>query len=322
MTVRGSDAYLSGISVRNAEPTLAKCSPGRAAQAARPTSSDVAKSGVVNKVGRAPGLWRMADETIELYVCLLDAIDMPRACEASLATLSPEEKGRAARLVRDRDQRQYILAHGLLRFALSNLVPQVEPSGWSFTTDRYGRPFIAAPAIERTVHFSLSHTDGCVACVVSGHQAVGVDVERILERGSLLETALSVFSVEEIEALRHLAPDDFVDRFFDYWTLKESFLKATGRGLNLPLDQFSMLISPEEIGIRFMPGIADDSRRWRFTRCSPSPIHRLAIADGSGAAGGLPIVVRSWPLASQRLGCVSHLAADGTDLRFHRIPER
>jgi 4'-phosphopantetheinyl transferase len=264
----------------------------------------------------------MADETIELYVGLLDAIDTPRACEACLATLSLDEKRHAARLVRDCHQQQYVLAHGLLRFALSNLVPQVEPSGWSFTTDRYGRPFIAAPAMERTLQFSLSHTDGCVACVVSGHQAVGVDVERILERSSLLETALSVFSVEEIEALRPLSPGDFVDRFFDYWTLKEAYLKATGRGLSLPLDQFSMLISPEEIGIRFMPSMTDDSRRWRFTRCSPSPIHRLAIADGSGAAGGLPIIVRSWPLALQRLGCSSHLPADWTDLRFNRTLER
>lgn len=308
MPIRGSDARPSGISVRNAEPTCTptrvKRSPGRATQAARP-----ALFGVPNSAGRAPrtpGPGQMPDQTIELYIGLLDAIDTPPAREACLATLSLEEKRRAARFVRDRDQRQYIFAHGLLRFALSNFVPQVEPPGWSFTTDRYGRPFIAAPATERAVHFSLSHTDGCVACVVSGHRAVGVDVERIQERGSLLETARSVFSLEEIEALRQLAPADFVDRFFDYWTLKEAYLKATGRGLNLPLDRFSMQISPEEIGIRFGPSIADDSRRWRFTMRSPSPTHRLAIADGSGAAGGLPIIVRSWPLASQRLGCTSH----------------
>jgi 4'-phosphopantetheinyl transferase len=300
MAVRGSDAHRSRMSVRNAEPTRAQCTSGRATQAVRPILC-----GVANRVGHTPtpGTGQMAGETIELYIGLLDAIDTPQACEACLATLSWEEKRRAARFVRDRHQRQYIFAHGLLRLALSNVAPEVEPSGWCFTTDRYGRPFVAAPATGRTVHFSLSHTDGCVACVVSGHQAVGVDVERIQKRGSLLETARSVFSLEEIEALRHLAPDELVDRFFDYWTLKEAYLKATGRGLSLPLDQFSMLISAEEIGIRFLPSIADDSRRWRFTRYSASPFHRLAVADGSGAAGGLPIMVRSWPLpvAASRL---------------------
>ena len=55
--------------------------------------------------------------------------------------------------------------------------------------------------------------------------------------------------------------------------------------------------SDQKIGIRFMSDTADDPRRWYFTKSSPSASHRLAIADGSGAAGSLPIVVRPWPLA-------------------------
>ncbi|WP_376708217.1 4'-phosphopantetheinyl transferase superfamily protein [Bradyrhizobium cenepequi] len=112
------------------------------------------------------------------------------------------------------------------------------------------------------------------------------------------EVACSMFSPGEIEALRDLAPRDFVDRFFDHWTLKEAYIKAKGRGLDLPLDQFSMLISGRKIGIGFGPGIADDPRRWHFTQSSPSPMHRLAIADGTGTAGGLPVLRRPWPLAS------------------------
>jgi 4'-phosphopantetheinyl transferase len=146
------------------------------------------------------------------------------------------------------------------------------------------------------VYFSLSHTDGCVACAVSDFELVGVDVERVQQRGSLWDVASS-YSAEEIEALRGLAPDRFVDGFFDYWTLKEAYLKARGRGLSLPLDQFSILISPDGIAVRLAAGVEDDAVGWHFCTKSPSPNHRLAIADGSGVAGGLPIVMRQWPLA-------------------------
>ncbi len=238
----------------------------------------------------------MAGDSIDFYVELLDALDTQQSCDACWMALSSEERRRAGRFAFDRHRRQYVFAHGLVRFALSGLLPEIEPADWAFTTDHHGRPFVANPTISRPVYFSLSHTEGCVACAISGHSAIGIDVERIQSRPSLMETAQSVLSSDEIEALRGLGPDQFVDRFFDYWTLKEAYLKANGSGLSVPLDQFSMLLASGGIAIRFAQGIHDDPRRWRFTMTSPSSIHRLAIADGSGAPGGLPVIPRSSPL--------------------------
>jgi len=238
----------------------------------------------------------MAGEGIELYVGPLEAIDTEQALEACRAPLSLEERTRAGRFVQERHRRLYIFAHGLLRFALSNWAPEVAPDAWSFVADRHGRPFVAAPVIARPVYFSLSHTEGCVACVVSACEVVGVDVELTEERGTLRETAQHAFSSAEIAALRGLAPSEFVDRFFDYWTLKEAFLKARGLGMRIPLDQFSIQISERLIAISFTDEIDDDPKRWHFTGHSPSPRHRLAIADGSATPGGLPVAMRPWPV--------------------------
>jgi 4'-phosphopantetheinyl transferase len=240
----------------------------------------------------------MSSDQISLYFGLLDSVDTPQAYAACFGTLCSAEKQRAERFAFERHRRQFIFAHGLLRLALSSSAPQVKPSEWSFVANHYGRPYIAAPAIARPLYFSLSHTEGCVACVISGCEAVGVDVEKIHARQPLFEIAWSNFSQEEVDALRALDSGGVVVRFFDYWTLKEAYLKARGTGINLPLNQFSILISPDQkIGIRFTPGISDDSKRWHFMRCSPSARHRLAIADGSGLADGLPIVVQPWPLS-------------------------
>src|ERR1700758_1571147 len=120
----------------------------------------------------------MTGEGIDLSIGLLDEIDTPQAYADCYAILSAEERDRARRFVLDRHRRQYVLAHGLLRLALSNFNFDVSPSDWSFTRDRYGRPFVAAPATAAPVYFSLSHTDGCVTCAVSDCELVGVDVER------------------------------------------------------------------------------------------------------------------------------------------------
>ncbi|HLG80785.1 MAG TPA: 4'-phosphopantetheinyl transferase superfamily protein [Bradyrhizobium sp.] len=238
----------------------------------------------------------MAGDGIELYVGLTEAHGTDAALEACRTSLSSEEHDRAGRFVQARHQRLYILAHGLLRFALSNRLPTVAPADWTFVTDRHGRPFVGGPVLAKPVHFSLSHTEGCVACVISAREAVGVDVECMDRRGSLWDTAQHVFAATEIAALRGLPTGEFLDRFFDYWTLKEAYIKARGLGLRLPLDQFAMVLSDDTIAISFTGDIDDDPKRWHFTRFSPSARHRLAIADGSGTAGGLPVVTRSWPV--------------------------
>jgi 4'-phosphopantetheinyl transferase len=236
-----------------------------------------------------------AHDRIDLYVGLLDAIDTSVAFDACRAILSPAEMDRAGRFAFERHRRQYVFAHGLLRFALSDVVPQIDPSDWYFEADRHGRPFVMGPSGATEIYFSLSHTEGCVACAVSGYQAVGVDVELVRPRGQLLEIARDVFSPEEIEALYRLPTGERIDRFFHLWTLKEAYLKAEGIGLRQPLDRFSMQITSDGIGIGFGPEIDDDPQRWRFTTSLPSPAHRLAVADGSGTEGGLPIVLHSWP---------------------------
>ena len=238
----------------------------------------------------------MADDGIELFVGLIESIDSPGAVDTCRRLLSLDERIRADRFKFERHQRQYIFAHAMLRMALSHAAPDVAPTDWSFATGRYGRPCVASPERSPALQLSLSQAAGCVACVVSKHEAVGVDVETVSRRVAPLSTALRFFAPEEVETLRSLPEPAAIERFFDYWTLKEAYLKARGFGLNLPLDAFAMQVSREAIGISFKADIVDDPAGWRFSLCSPSPSHRLAIADGSRASGGLRITRNAWPL--------------------------
>jgi 4'-phosphopantetheinyl transferase len=238
----------------------------------------------------------MRDRVILLHVGLLADVDSAQTRAACMAMLSPKERQRADRFMFEQHRRAFVLSHGLVRAALSRLMPATDPAAWCFEADRYGRPMVAGPVGAGVLYFSLSHTRGCVACVISPFEAVGVDVEETSGRESLLTIAEHCFSSEEVATLRQLPAQQQSDLFFDYWTLKEAYVKARGRGLGLPLDRFSITgLREGNIRIAFAPGHEDGSC-WRFTRVRPSKCHALAIAEGVGGPGGVPVLTRAWPL--------------------------
>jgi 4'-phosphopantetheinyl transferase len=247
--------------------------------------------------GRHPRVSADDVHDIQLYIGRFEEIDTPAIRAACWATLCEIERSRVARFVFEKDRHQYVLAHGLLRAALSRRVPDVERAAWRFRADAHGRPFIAGPLTIPRLYFSLSHTQGCVACVISKVEAVGVDVEAVDRGPTLLGIADYAFSAAEIGALRGMSQREQVDRALDFWTLKEAYAKARGLGLHLPFDQFTMLIGPERnVEVAFAPAFGDDPGRWRFHLFSPASRLRLAVADGSGRPGGLPIDLLDWPV--------------------------
>jgi 4'-phosphopantetheinyl transferase len=244
----------------------------------------------------------MLDRVILLYVGLQSEVDTAQARAACMATLSPKERQRADRFMFEQHKRQFVLAHGLVRGALSRLMPAIPPSDWCFEANRHGRPMIAAPVGAGHLYFSLSHTKECVACVISPFEAVGVDVEETGGRDSLLAIAEHYFAPEELAALRDLPAQQQSDLFFDCWTLKEAYIKARGRGLGLSLDRFSIIgLREGRISVAFAPGFESGAAGWRFTLLRPSQRHALAIAEGTGEPAGVPVLPQSWPLP----GCLA-----------------
>jgi 4'-phosphopantetheinyl transferase len=113
--------------------------------------------------------------------------------------------------------------------------------------------------------------------VAQGHR-VGVDVEdarRVVRE----DVAGRFFAPSEVADLRAL-PDAAQARvFFDYWTLKEAYIKARGMGLAIPLGDFAVALRPPAAPtIAFVDGFDDDAARWQFRQAWPTPDHRLGLA--------------------------------------------
>lgn len=190
------------------------------------------------------------------------------------ALLTDDERKKRDRFRFEKDQHSCLVTRALLRTVLSKYA-DVPPEAWRFVTNDYGRPEIDEPAEARWLKFNLSHTNGLIALIVARDRDVGVDVEDRDRRGRLLNVADRFFSPSEVEALHALPEEEQLERFFLYWTLKESYIKARGMGLAIPLAQFSFGVE-REITIDFDPNLHDDPNRWQFTAMSFGRRHALA----------------------------------------------
>jgi 4'-phosphopantetheinyl transferase len=209
-----------------------------------------------------------------LWFARLDEV-APVYLERCCDLLSDDENERAAHLVFEAHRNAFVIAHAFVRATLS-CYATVAPSDWSFATNHYGRPRVCQPSFG-DLDFNLAHSDGIAVCLV-GRGIVGVDVEDLF-RHAPLDVADQFFSAIEVQSLMqrpiHLRPR----RFYEYWTLKESYIKARGLGLSLPLDRFAFDLDSERVPrISFLPPIVDDASRWQFMSLTPTTRHLVAAA--------------------------------------------
>lgn len=226
-------------------------------------------------------VWKTCEEEIQ-DSALISAYD---------ALLTPEEAARKQRFRFEKNRHQQLVTRALARSVLS-LYTGVAPAEWRFEAGEYGKPDVSAPAGHSRLRFNLSNTDGLIACAVVRDHEVGVDVENMQRRAETVAIADRYFARSECRALHALPESQQRDRFFSYWTLKESYIKARGLGLKIPLAQFAFDIEREPITIAFDPRLGDDAADWQFHQLRLSDRHMLAVAVQRGAADDLRVVLR------------------------------
>lgn len=221
----------------------------------------------------------MSVEDVYLWLSLTYQCQEPSLIKTYTSWLDDQERMRYQRFRFPRHRHEYLVAHALLRSCLSRYGDR-QPWAWRFSTNTYGRPEIQVEQGAPPLRFNLAHTEGLVACAVTRSADIGVDVERTTRKGDLVAIATSSLTPHELAMLGQLEGLAWRDRFFDFWTLKEAYVKARGLGLSLPLQQFAFRLESDELGqIRFeSDSEANPPEDWRFGLMSPTPNHRLALA--------------------------------------------
>ncbi|MBL0803760.1 MULTISPECIES: 4'-phosphopantetheinyl transferase superfamily protein [Streptomyces] len=224
---------------------------------------------------------------VTLWFCPNDQLAPGLANALAAQWLDEQERESAGQFLFERDRRQYLVAHVMVRRVLSleSGIPESEAVIWRSSR---GRPFLQKPAGGlprggRELDFNLSHAGGHNLLGVVRRHRIGVDVER-LDRGKQgLAGVVHAFAPEEREWVAQAPAGRERDvRVLRLWTLKEAYSKARGLGLGLSFDSFAFQLD-EDRGVRaFRPPDDDLAQRWRFVELEPVPGVLAAVALMAG----------------------------------------
>lgn len=175
----------------------------------------------------------------EIYIMNTAPLNDPKLFSEKLEGLS---EFRTEKVMRFRNKADRVLslgaglltAYGLEKFGLYE-------KDMIYGLNSYGKPYFADYP---DIHFSVSHSHETAVCAFSKSK-VGCDIERI--RKPDYNIAEKFFSdCERRYILGYKDENERARAFFRIWTLKESLVKAVGRGLSLSFKAF--LLNPKELG--------------------------------------------------------------------------
>jgi 4'-phosphopantetheinyl transferase len=144
----------------------------------------------------------------------------------------------------------YVFAHGILRHVLGAYLA-CSGADLRFEKNSFGKPRLVNVSGQRCpFSFNMSHSGPLVAVAVVSDRQIGIDVEQIRPLEELMDLAESSFTPPERAFILRHEPGDRQRAFYRCWTRKESFIKAVGKGLSMPLHDIdtsaSIVRGPDE----------------------------------------------------------------------------
>lgn len=240
-----------------------------------------------------PDLHVLPKGQVEIWTASLDVA--PAIHPEFLTVLSADEIDRAGRFHFAIHRHRYVCARSFLRMVLSRYL-DTAPQEIEFEYGVHGKPALVESFSREELHFNLSHSDGVGVLAVTREAPVGVDVEKVRELDEFDELVNRFFSPREAAKFFRLANSQKAAAFFNLWTRKEAWLKATGEGIAHRLKEVEVSFLAGEPA-RFLglpedkPESAGAKPHWQLYDFTPIPGYKAALAI---AAPAIQIRSRSW----------------------------
>ena len=228
----------------------------------------------------------LADDEVHVFYADVDSL---LCCAGILEkTLSDTENFKKDRFLFGKDRSSYIVSRGLLRIILGAYLGE-EPKKLVFINGPQGKPMLDGGPDHAALRFSVSHSNRRVLYAINRGRELGVDIEKIRPEFSFEEISDKYFSAREAAFLRTRPVQDRKEVFFTYWTLKEAFMKGTGKGFSLPLNRFEITHDPPKV--LSLQGDSEAAARWSLRKMHLEPGYASALA-----VEGPELPIRCWKL--------------------------
>lgn len=171
-----------------------------------------------------PAAPRLAPATVDVWRADLVAA---AARGGGHASLSGDERERAARFARPEDGERWAAARGILR-ALLGAYAGMDPRALRLEAGPHGKPRLAS---EERLRFNLSHSGDVALYALALDREVGVDVELPRRTADHVAIARRILGDGEAERLAALDPSAREREFLRAWVRWEAVLKGRGTGI-------------------------------------------------------------------------------------------
>lgn len=172
----------------------------------------------------------------EIYLVNLDRFDEEKV------TLSPFLEEKKEQFKSQKKQKEWKLSQWLRYFIFSKKL-EITTKALVFSQKESGRPFL----LDSHYDFNISHSNHwLVMAIADDSWQIGIDIETINQKRSLIDIANSYYADLEIAQLNDQPEDLKLDYFYLLWTLKEARLKCDGQGIANGLKDTYFLIDKKE----------------------------------------------------------------------------
>jgi 4'-phosphopantetheinyl transferase len=212
---------------------------------------------------------------VHVWAALLDVA--PPGLAAFEQTLSSSELARAARFHFVEHRNRYIVAHGWLRQLLSDYL-SIPAAAVEFDYGPQGKPVLAGSPNSSALQFNMTHSEGLALVAVARGTPVGIDVERVRTLEDAGDLVARFFSTRESSEFKSLPDDQKPLAFFNLWTRKEAWLKATGEGITHLLDRVEVSFMPgAPARLLSLPDRFPPTSNWTICDITPCPGFAAAV---------------------------------------------
>jgi len=231
-------------------------------------------------------LYKLSRHEVHAWLLTIDNISDNERLQASYELLSADEIGQYHRFRFQPDKHRYLVAHAMLRRVLSAYLG-LSPADLEFTRSLHGKPEILDSMNDENLRFNLTHSGDLVACVITKAALCGIDAEQHVLRNATPDVAKMMFSTREYQAMLGREDDQYIERFFTSWTLREAYVKAIGVGIDFPTRKLHFDLENGDVLATFDNDIDDDPAQWAFRLHFPVKGYSLAIAVKPDSKTGL-----------------------------------
>jgi 4'-phosphopantetheinyl transferase len=206
---------------------------------------------------------------IEVYALKIDRRIESVKFNSLMHYVDKSRQNAISRFYKWEDAQRSLFSELLIRTLATNKLA-INSSAIQFDKNEFGKPFVKnLPGF----CFNISHSGQWVVCAIDNEE-IGIDIEEICPID--LQIANEFFTNQEIIEMQSKLIEQKLLYFYDLWTLKESYIKAWGKGLSIPLDSFSLKVnSTENIELKTNNGFRDCC----FKQYDIDPDYKMAVCS-------------------------------------------